>query len=286
MSTAVVGYRLYGTGIGLLQKIMQHALLFLCIAQVGCTPVSHGQAYQAPVTLYAILTEDQSTGVPKYRIAADSEKRGTWVVRRGVRLDVTPNMRLNTGDEVWTGPGSAVAIRFANGSQLYLRANGHIRIGSIFAFVGELFVRVKGAFQVDTEFVTAGAEGTEWVMTISPNGDTRCIVLEGRITVASNRQLWKPMSVGANNQGMAYGAVWDMTSVPANKMSEIRNWVGQIDSLARETQPRTIDDNRPFPFIIQFNSYRRQDRDPRDDRPERTDTDHRPYPKPREDSSR
>jgi len=257
------------------------------MGQIGCVAPANGQGYQRLPILNGILTEDRSSGVFEYRIATASEWRQIRVIRAGVRLDVTPNMTLETGDTVRIGPDVAAAIRFPNGSQLYVRSNSHIRIGSIFAFVGELFVRAKGAFQVDTEFVTAGVEGTEWVMRVSPNGDTRCIVMEGRVRMASNEQRWRPMSVEANNQMITYGVEYQqVAAAPLEEIRQIKRWVGQIDRIIQESQPQPIEENRFFPFTIHFNSYRGHDRGMRGDRPDRTDTDRQPYPKPREDISR
>lgn len=209
----------------------------------GCISPSVGQDYQSLPVLYAILTEDQSTGVSKYRIATDSERRKVWIMRRGIRLDTTPNMTLHIGDEIRTGRNSAVAIRFPNGSQLYLRSNSRIKIGSVFAFFGELFVRVKGAFQVDTEFVTAGAEGTEWVMNIAPDGNIRCTVLEERVRLASKENAWRPMSVIANRLSMTYGPraslmmpmpQQELIIAPQQELNAMKYWIGQIDHLAQE----------------------------------------------------
>ena len=262
-------------------------LTLLFISQTGCVVPANGQGYQRLPILNGILTEDRSSGVSEYRIATASEWRQIRIIRAGVRLDVTPNMILETGDAIRIGPDVAAAIRFPNGSQLYVRSNSHIRIGSIFAFFGELFVRAKGAFQVDTEFVTAGVEGTEWVMRVSPNGDTRCIVMEGRVRMASNEQRWRPMSVEANNQMTTYGAEYQqVASTPPEEIRQIKRWVGQMDRIIQEYRPQPIDENRFFPFIIHFNSYRGHDRGMRGDRPDRTDTDRQSYPKPREDISR
>jgi hypothetical protein len=230
--------------------------------------------------LYGILVEDRSSGVSQYRIATAPEWRQIQVTRKGVGLDVAPNMTLETGDTIKTGSGVAAAIRFPNGSQLYVRSHSRIRIGSVFAFVGELFVRVKGAFQVDTEFVTAGAEGTEWVMRVSPNGDTRCIVLEGRTRMASNEQRWRSISVRANDQMITNGADYQqVTSAPPEEIRQIKRWVGQIDRLAQE--PQATDNDPAPPFFFHFNLKTHPDK--KGDYPNSNDRERRPYPKPRED---
>ncbi len=257
-------------------------LTLLLIGQTGCVAPAVGPGYPRLPMLYGILVEDRSSGVSQYRIATAPEWRQIQVTRNGVGLDVAPNMTLATGDTIKTGSGVAAAIRFPNGSQLYVRSHSRIRIGSVFAFVGELFVRVKGAFQVDTEFVTAGAEGTEWVMRVSPNGDTRCIVLEGRTRMASNEQRWRSISVRANDQMITNGADYQqVTSAPPEEIRQIKRWVGQIDRLAQEPQPSITNDTRDPPFFFNFNQKTYPDK--KGDYPERNDRNRRPYPKPRED---
>lgn len=247
------------------------------IGLIGCVAPPVGQAYQdnsARPILYGILTEDRSTEPPEYRIATPPEWRQVRILRGNRYLNIAPNLHLDQGDEIWTGPESAVAIRFPNGSQLYLRSDSHVRIGSIFAFVGELFVRVKGAFQVDTEFVTAGAEGTEWVMKVSPNGNTLCTVLEGRVRIASKRNYWRPLLVVADRQNMTRrrSRYTRMTLASQRELNEMKNWINQIDRLTQEPQPPTRDyqDDRPPPSHFYFNfspSRQGTDRYPRSERP-------------------
>ena len=235
-----------------------------------------GQSHPTRPILYNILMEERSKDVSKYRIATPQEWQQLKIIRRGVFLNVTLPMALKTGDRIKTGPSLAAAIRFPNGSQLYLRSNSHIKIGSVFAFFGELFVRVKGAFQVDTEFVTAGAEGTEWVMRVAPNGDTRCTVLEGRVRVASRENFWGPMSMIVNRQNVTRGSRYtEMISAPQGELNEMKRWIGQIDQLAREPpQSPTPDDhyNRPSSFHFYFNPPdRRTYRHPEEHEPSWTD---------------
>ncbi|HPF59083.1 MAG TPA: FecR family protein [Candidatus Competibacteraceae bacterium] len=259
------------------------------IGLIGCMAPLVGHAYQdnpARPVLYGILTEDRSADPPEYRIATAKEWRQVRILRGNRYLDIAPNLYLDRGDEIWTGPESAVAIRFPNGSQLYLRSGSHVRIGSIFAFAGELFVRVKGAFQVDTEFVTAGAEGTGWVMKVSPNGNTLCTVLEGRVQVASKRNYWRPLLVTADRQNVTRrrSRYTRMMLAPQRELNKMRYWISQIDRLTHESQPLTKDyqDDRPPPFHFYFNfspSRQGTDRYPRPEQPPR-----RPDPEPSHDT--
>lgn len=272
----------YNTKVVFCQISMVCILTILLIGQIGCVAPTVGQGYQTVPILYGILIENRPASViPEFQLATPQEWRQVTVLRGDSRLNTMPMMPLNIGDEVWTGPNSAVAIRFPNGSQMYLRSNSHIKIGSVFTFFGELFVRVKGAFQVDTEFVTAGAEGTEWVMLVSPNGDTRSTVLEGRVRIASRENFWRPMLITATNQNQIVtrsSRYTEMMLASQEEVNEMKHWIGEIDRLAREPQPQAVKDDFPFPFIFQFNSYPRHNQGMRGDGSKRTNTDSRSYP--------
>lgn len=243
---------LHNTRIVLRQVFMTCILILLLAGQIGCVAPMVGQGYQTVPILYGILTENRSaSGIPEYRLATAQEWQQVRVLRSDSRLNTIPRMPLNIGDEVWTGPNSAVAIRFPNGSQLYLRSNSHIKIGSVFTFFGELFVSVRGAFQVDTEFVTAGAEGTEWVMLVSPNGDTRSMVLGGRVRVASRKNFWRPMLMTENNQVVTRDSRSVETMLATQEeLNEMRYWINQIDQLVREPQLQPPTNSNPFPGIF------------------------------------
>jgi len=272
-------YRPFKTVGNCFQTWMSSAFALLFIGFVGWIAPAAGREQALPI-LETILMEDRSSDTANYWIAAAREWRQVRIKREGILLDAAPDMPLRKGDLIRTGPNVAVAIRFPNGTQLYVRSDSRIRIGSIFAFVGELFVRVRGAFQVDTEFVTAGAEGTEWVMAISPRGDTRCTVLEGRVRMASRENVWRSLSITANRTYITRG--WRHTEMmPASpeELSEMRRWIDQIDRLIGSQPAQTPEDIGPPPFHTRIDVHRHHDRDwggERPTRPERNPGGERP----------
>ena len=262
-------YRPFKTASNCFQTWMSSAFALLFIGYVGWIAPAAGREQALPI-LETILMEDRSLDTANYWIAAAREWRQVRIKREGVLLDAAPDMPLRKGDLIRTGPNVAVAIRFPSGTQLYVRSNSRIRIGSIFAFVGELFVRVRGAFQVDTEFVTAGAEGTEWVMAISPRGDTRCTVLEGRVRMASRENAWRSLSITANRTYITRG--WRHTEMmPASpeELSEMRRWIDQIDRLIGSQPAQTPEDIGPPPLHTRIDVHRHHDRNPGGERPTR-----------------
>lgn len=264
-------YRPFKTAGNRFQTWMFSFFALLFIGCGGWIAPAAGREQALPV-LEAILMEDRSSGAADYRIAAARQWRQVRIRREGFLLDAAPDLPLKKGDLIRTGPNVAVAIRFPNGTRLYVRSGSRIRIGSIFAFVGELFVRVRGAFQVDTEFVTAGAEGTEWVMAISPGGDTRCTVLEGRVRVVSRENTWRSLSIPANRTNVTRDSRYTET-MPASpeELSEMRRWIGQIDRLMGGRPARAPEEIRPPPLNIRIDVGPYHDRDPGGEYPTRPD---------------
>ena len=241
-------------------KKLARYLLSIYLGLISCgSLIAFGQEEPSFPMLYAILVENRASSLPSYRLADDKDLREAVIMRRGRRLPVTPNMALQQGDNIRTGPSLAFAIRFPNGSQLYLRPNTDVIIGSVFALVGELFVRVKGAFQVDTDFVTAGAEGTAWVMKVLPGGDTRCTVLEGRVRVSSQQNAWRPLVVTPNRVTLTRQSKSAETLLASRQdLDAMLYWIRQIDRFAPQTRPQTGDSYPPVPLPTEVDSYPRR----------------------------
>jgi hypothetical protein len=104
-------------------------------------------------------------------------------------------MTLEKGDRVTTGPGATAVIRWPSGSVAHLHPNSRARIGSLFELVGEVFVRVRGRFVLETEFVIVGAEGTSYLVRAVPSGEAEVLVLDGRVTVSSLLRAWAPVGL-------------------------------------------------------------------------------------------
>ena len=96
---------------------------------------------------------------------------------------------LNSGDELRTGFNSLAAIKFTDNSAIIkMRENTYLTINAereertlskrLYMEAGDLWARVRpesGPFRVETPTAVASVKGTEWVMFVSPDGDT-CVV--------------------------------------------------------------------------------------------------------------
>lgn len=125
-----------------------------------------------------------------------------WVERNGERRPLAPGMALRSGDELRTGAGSRLLLRFAEGSLVKLGENGTLRLAELAPgrdlFRGALGV-LEGAFRFTTQKlgahrrrdinihvsqVTAGIRGTDvWGRS---RAETQIVCLiEGEVEVSA-----------------------------------------------------------------------------------------------------
>ena len=121
-------------------------------------------------------------------------------------------------------------IRYASGSELLLRPNSGGRVGSLTDFVGELFVKVKGVFSVDTTFVKAGARGTAYVVRTHAGGATSVVVIEGKVDVGSTTGAWPTVPLGAGTMAVAHPRA-PQKPMPAdpNDLRRTQEWVERLE---------------------------------------------------------
>jgi FecR protein len=139
----------------------------------------------------------------------------TTGVARGVRLirngsDVTPELgiELREGDRVVTGGGTRAVIGSDVSSEISLGPNSDltIRRASGFLSLGSLLVSVQRLFRIETRFLVAGVEGTEFSVFAGPSDVTAVAVLEGSVRVESKVEKWAPRSYREGEQCLAQGA--------------------------------------------------------------------------------
>ena len=133
--------------------------LLLC-ALTGAVFVLAGCAMQpvTAITLSGIVRGEQTA------LSGQVLREAAQLVRNGASYQVSAGMVMQPGDALWTGPDTSVVISYPGGARAYVRPSTRVRIGSIINDIGKVFVKVKGVFRVQTEFVIAGSEGTQyWV---------------------------------------------------------------------------------------------------------------------------
>ncbi|MGH8595941.1 MAG: FecR domain-containing protein [Gammaproteobacteria bacterium] len=123
-------------------------------------------------------------------------------------------------------------VRYTNGSVVYVRPESRIRPGSIWVDFGTIFADVRGAFQVDTEFVIAGAQGTEYEVKVDARNRVSVTVLEGRVLCTSKTGRWHSFVMSAGQKVNILGsAARDAAS--DDDIREIRSWVARLEGTDR-----------------------------------------------------
>ena len=169
------------------------AILFLGLTQSGCVSTP------ARLTLDDVYRPDPKN--PRATIDATPEeaRASLSVIRQGQPILVTVPMDLEIGDEISVRPPSTATIVFPEGHAVWLMPNTKVRLGSITIHdIGQIFVRARGYFKVETQYWTAGVKGTDFYVHVTGNQTATVGVLEGSIGLKSKTGGWKPTDVNEN----------------------------------------------------------------------------------------
>lgn len=165
------------------------------------------------------------------RRAGEREAGLAVVVRKGVREEAYAGMTLQPGDRIDTGPRADAVLRYTSGTELVLRPNSGGRIGSLSDFVGEVFVKVKGFFSVDTTFVKAGARGTAYLVRTHAGGATSVVVVEGIVDVGSTTGAWQTVPLSAGTMALAHPRGPQPMPADVDDLARTRDWVERVERL-------------------------------------------------------
>lgn len=192
-----------------------NARLLMCLACIvlsGCATVSFDGA------------------VKRGAFVGETELKSIEILRQGTPISVRQHLPLEPGDRIRTDSESTAIISYASGTVVYVRPNSVVRIGSIFVEIGEIFIRAKGFFQVDTEFVTAGVEGTEYVVRVGPQQRVGVIVLSGRVACTSKANRWPTFTLGPYEKAkFERDGPPERSRADEGEIDEIRRWVAEVE---------------------------------------------------------
>jgi hypothetical protein len=166
------------------------------------------------------------------RLAGAREAGLAVITRNGVREEAYAGVALQTGDRVETGPRAYAVIRYPSGTELLMRSGSGGTIGSLTDFVGEVFVKVKGFFSVDTTFVKAGARGTAYLVRTYAGGTTAVVVVEGIVDVGSTTGAWPTVPLRAGTMTFAHPRAPQPTVANVDELARTREWVERVERLA------------------------------------------------------
>jgi len=166
------------------------------------------------------------------RLAGAREGGLAVITRNGVREEAYAGTALQVGDRIETGPRAYAVIRYPSGTEVLMRPGSGGTIGSLTDFVGEVFVKVKGFFSVDTQFVKAGARGTAYLVRTYAGGTTSVVVVDGIVDVGSTTGAWPTVPVRAGTMTFAHPRAPQPTAANVDELARTRDWVERVERLA------------------------------------------------------
>lgn len=178
----------------------------------------------ATVRLDGIVVDGQ-------RLAKPTDAGLVRVLRYGSPIDARVGMELMPGDRIETGATADIVIRYPSGSEVFMRPKSSGRIGSFTELIGEVFVKVKGLFAVETTFVKAGAHGTAYLVRTGPRGETAVVVFDGSVIVDSPTGAWAAVTMGPGVRGVAHPRAPQPVPASAEELRLTREWVENIEKL-------------------------------------------------------
>lgn len=198
-----------------LRCFMAAWLLLLCLGLNGC----------ASITLNAVQDG---------RLVQGGTIAGVELVRQGVRSAAQDNMDLQSGDEIRTGPQTIAVLSFMDGARVFVQPATQVRIGSIDLKFGEVLVKVRGYFQVKTRYVTAGSEGTQYMVRVDPGDQVRVAVVEDSVGLVSRSQRWNKTILGPGQAARIDGEEpprVDAKPLSSEEVEDIRRRINDLDAL-------------------------------------------------------
>ncbi|MEO7337058.1 MAG: FecR domain-containing protein [Caldimonas sp.] len=211
------------TGLAPARPLPRHRVLVVSVLTLALTLPGCVTQTITTITLSGVVRGDTA-------LAGEVPPDAMQLTRNGVAYQVSPDMPLQTGDMLRTGPNTSAVVTFPDGPRVYVYPNSQVRIGSIIDDFGKVFVKVKGVFKVKTTFVTAGSEGTEYWVDVKPDREVKVVVVQDVVTLESPTGAWATQRMQMGQQGI-YRSAGPGTISPADP-AEIRretDWVRQMD---------------------------------------------------------
>ncbi|ATE58787.1 FecR domain-containing protein [Thauera sinica] len=186
------------------------AVLLACLVLAGCAPL-----------LVDVMREDpQRPG--RYLPYGGAEWAGAVQVSRGGRpLAARLPAALQPGDVVQTGADAFAVIRYPDGGEIMLDRNTRVRTGSLFVEFGRILARVRGLFEVETENVVTGVEGTEYVLQVARGGALKIVVLDGVVVCRSRTGRWSPVRL---QRGEMLVSDYPDRTAPRVQRAPLKDW--------------------------------------------------------------
>lgn len=209
--------------LGLQRAVSAWLLLALLMPTfLGCA--TGGPAQPATPLLAGIVVDNQ-------RLARPGESGLVSVWRDGSRIEGRAGLQLQVGDRIDTGSSATAVIHYPSGSELLMRPNSTGRIGSFTEAIGEFFAKIRGKFAIETQFVRAGALGTQYLVRTAADGATTVIVFDGQVQVDSTTGAWRAVLAEPGTMVLAHPRSPTSMAAPRDEVARTKEWVERVERL-------------------------------------------------------
>lgn len=195
-------------------------LVLICLSLCSCGP-----------TLVRVMKEDPSDNTRYVSLGNVDLPGEVNVYRDGRRLPVSLPYLLQSNDVIQTGPDAVARVWFPEGNEIILDSNTRVRLGSLFVEFGRILSRIRGFFDVESENVVAGVEGTEFIFEITRDRSVAVTVLDGTVVCRSKIRGWQ---VRLNCGEVLYSPFPNLLDpgkrlATPEELADIRRWIQKIE---------------------------------------------------------
>jgi len=174
------------------------------------------------------------------RLATGAELQGVQVTRADAGVATVPGMGLQKGDRIVTDSTTEAVILFGDAYQVILAADTDITIlnPTIFQRIGRAVVKklkeIREKFRVETEYVNAGVEHTEFAISVDRANVVSVVVLEGEVTIESRAQTWAPQTIGPRQAAVVRSGQLPSRRdrLPQSEIDRTFGWARRVEAIA------------------------------------------------------
>jgi len=216
-------------------RAFQRRPVALLLAGLVCA----GSACTAPFAkLDGVLVET--------RPALPTEFGRVQIIREGTARDGRPKMSVEKGDGLVTAVDGVALLTLRAGYEVIFEPGTEATLEnpSILMKLGKIIVKklqeVKEKLTVNSQFVSAGVEGTQFVYEVTRDQAVHIAVLEGRVTVRSRAGGWDSVTYAAGETGTirAGSSPSRMQRLDPAAARAIRQRIEAVENAARPIVPQ------------------------------------------------
>jgi beta-lactam-binding protein with PASTA domain len=174
------------------------------------------------------------------RLASGAEIQGVRVTRADASVTTVTGMGLQKGDRIVTDGTTEAVILFGDAYEVILAPDTDITIlnPTIFQRIGRAVVKklkeIREKFRVETEYVNAGVEHTEFAISVDRASVVSVVVLEGVLTIESRAQSWAPQTIGARQAAVVRSGQLPSRRdrLPQTELDRTFGWARRVEAVA------------------------------------------------------